>query len=123
MPIRSFKNPGLDWGDAETPYRLWRVFSRADYGSLSLTVGEKMQSSVYVYFDQITRLFSDFSSQITILGVLFGFFGCYVGLKRKYKFAKTMMFIWLLIGPAFFLLANLPFTAETNGVLERFYVF
>ena len=45
LPVRSLKNPQLDWGNPENLHNFWRVFTRADYGSLSLTVGEKLKTS------------------------------------------------------------------------------
>ena len=36
VPIRSFQNPAIDWGNPETLRNLWRLITRSDYGGLRL---------------------------------------------------------------------------------------
>lgn len=122
LPIRSFKNPGLDWGNPETLHNIWRVISRADYGSLSLTVGEKMARNIPITFHQVTRFLTSFNFQFTIAGILLGIAGCYAGFKNKSTYLKSMLALWLLAGPGFIILSNLPFNAESEGILDRFYI-
>ncbi|MBN1622571.1 MAG: DUF2723 domain-containing protein [Endomicrobiales bacterium] len=122
LPIRSYKNPALDWSNPETVRNIWRVISRADYGSLSLTVGEKMGFSISIIIKQITRLFNILMHQYTAVGVFLGIAGWFIGIKEKYKLSRSIFLLWLLAGPGFILLANMPFDSQTEGILERFFI-
>ena len=122
LPIRSFANPALDWGNPETPYRFWRVLSRADYGTMALTTGEKMAHSLPVIYSQIVRFLTIFNQQFTLIGLLVGCLGWYLAIKNRYAYARELLAGWLLAGPGFIIFANLPFNAESEGILERFYV-
>ena len=128
LPIRTMKNPGLDWGNPENIHNLWRVISRADYGSLSLTTGPKIERSFGTSIEQIVRFVSILQHQYTLPGILLGIGGWYVGIKNRNSLnsfrslASVTLFSWCLAGPGFLLLANLPFNAETEGILERFYI-
>jgi tetratricopeptide (TPR) repeat protein len=122
LPVRSLKNPQLDWGNPENLHNLWRVFTRADYGSLSLTVGEKLETSYVTVVKQFWRIISGVSSQFSLLGVFVGCIGLYYGFKNHRKFTTFVFIAWLLAGPGFILLANLPFNSEIEGITGRFYV-
>ena len=122
LPIRSFSNPALDWGNPETPYRFWRVLSRADYGTMALTTGEKMARSLPIVYRQTVRFFTIFNHQFTIIGFLAGCTGWYIAIRKRYAYAKELLAGWILAGPGFIIFANLPFNAESEGILERFYV-
>lgn len=123
LPIRSLKNPGLDWGNPENLQNLWHVISRQDYGSFALTASQKLQYSLTMSFQQIARFVSASRVQWTIAGFLIGIIGWYFGLRKKYPYALILFILWLFTGPGFVLLANLSFNSEADGILERFYIF
>jgi tetratricopeptide (TPR) repeat protein len=122
LPVRAFKTPALDWGNPVTLHNLWRDVSRADYGSLALTTGEKIERNFAVSGQQLVRYFSALAHQFTFVGLAAGLAGWYFGMKRKGKVAVALFVTWGIIGPGFMLLANMPFNPETTGILERFYV-
>jgi len=122
LPARASKKPQLNWGDPETIPKIVRVVSRADYGSLSLTVGEKIERNAANTCRQLERFAVSVSAQFTLVGLLLGLLGIYYGLKNRYSNFKNIFFVWLLAGPGFMLLANMPFDPQTEGILERFYI-
>ncbi|OIO76495.1 MAG: hypothetical protein AUJ85_00185 [Elusimicrobia bacterium CG1_02_37_114] len=122
LHIRSFKNPGLDWGNPETLHNLWRVISRKDYGTFALTVGEKLARSVPVTIKQIGRFLTTFNHQISVVSIIIGIFGWVVLFKERIQLAIMYFLVFVMSGIGFILLANIPFTAEVVGILERFYI-
>ena len=122
LPVRANKAPALNWGNPVTVQKFWRVFTRADYGTLSLTVGEKMARSASSTIQQLGRFIKGSSNQYGIIGFLTGLLGIYYGMKKHRHLSIMLLTTWLLAGPGFFLLSNLPFTAESEGILERFFI-
>jgi hypothetical protein len=122
LPIRSFKNPALDWGNPETLHNLWRVISRADYGTTALTTGEKIARTALSQLQQLGRLGGALSVQFTAVGLVAGIAGWYLAVRKKSGTYGMLLATWFLIGPGFLLLANMPFDAQTAGILERFYI-
>jgi tetratricopeptide (TPR) repeat protein len=122
LPVRSFKNPGLDWGNPESIKNILRVIRRADYGSFSLTVGEKMQRTLPVTVKQLVRFSTLFKNEILAAGILAGIYGWYAGLKNRARLSFSLLATWLIAGPGFILLANMPFDSQTKGILVRFFI-
>ncbi len=120
--LRAQAHPPLNWGDPENLHNLWRVISRADYGSLSLTVGEKIPFTFPFMLRQLHRYLDFFLQQFTVFGAILGAAGWWWALRKGLPSAKELFMTWLLIGPGFLLFANLPFNGESNGILERFYI-
>lgn len=122
LPIRSAKEPALNWGSPVTVEKFVRVITRADYGSLSLTIGQKLERNASNTLKQVKRFITAVNHQYTIIGFLLGLAGIYYGIKNRYSNFKNIAFVWALAGPGFILLANMPFNPETEGILERFYI-
>lgn len=122
LMIRAYHTPGLNWGNPQTFHALWRVISRADYGSLNLTVGEKLGHDIPMAFAQMKRFAFALTNQFTIAGIIAGLAGIIYAWRRKNMPALGRAAVWLLAGPGFLLLANMPFTAEAGGIMERFYI-
>ncbi len=99
------------------------MISRADYGTLSLTVGEKIQRNFGTLSAQASRFFTALGRQYTLIGLITGTAGLYFISRKRPLFLTLAALTFVLSGPAFLLLANMPFNAEAEGVLERFYVF
>ncbi len=120
LPIRSINNPPLDWGNPETFKAFWRVLSRADYGSLRLMLetGEKKLSFLAI----LSRFFFGLKENYTLLGLILSFLGLFF---LAYKERDKFVFLFLLFffsGPFFIVFSNLPDSAESWGVIERFYI-
>lgn len=122
LMLRAYHTPGLNWGNPQTFHGLWRVISRADYGSLNLTVGEKLAHDVPMAIAQMKRFVFALTSQFTIAGIIAGLAGMLYAWRGKNMPALGRAAVWLLAGPGFLLLANMPFTAEAVGIMERFYI-
>ena len=122
LPARAVKKPALNWGNPSTLNNIVRDISRADYGSLSLTIGEKIPLNAANSFRQMKRFAGSVAAQFTVFGLALGIIGLYYGVKNGYSNFRNIVFVWLLAGPCFLLTANMPFNAETRGILERFYI-
>lgn len=122
LPVRSFKDPSLDWGNAETLNNIWRVISRADYGSLSLTTGAKLERTASTMLAQLARFLKAFAAQFSFAGMLLGAVGIWHGFRKRSEFLISTAALWFLAGPVFLLVANMRFDAEAEGILERFYI-
>jgi hypothetical protein len=120
--VRAGQNPSLNGGNPETLERLWRVFTRADYGSLTLAIGETPARTPGFTWMNIERFSRGFVSQLTWAGVVGGGVGLFWAWKKRLTPAIALAVAWLFIGPGFFLLGNLPFNAQSEGLLERFYI-
>lgn len=117
--IRSQKSPVLNWTGAQNFSKLWRIITRADYGSFALTVGEKLPYNFYYLSRQFFRFLKILKRQVGYLSLFLGIAGVVLNWK---SFGKKVTAIIFLTGPLFFFLANLPFNPEAEGVLERFLV-
>lgn len=114
LPIRSFADPPLDWGDPTNWERFWRVMLRRDYGSFSLTVEGAAAAPRWRQFWRWGVEFVSHAGLAAIPAVL----GLFVFSRARVFLAGAL----LLAGPFFFWLGNPPFDAQTSGALERFYL-
>lgn len=122
LPIRARQNPPINWGEPKTLDKTWRVIRRADYGSLTLALGEQPKRSL-VNTGKQTFLFADqMAMEVPWWFLLLGFGGLIIGIFRREFFYAQLMFLFLLAGPFFYLLGNLPFTAQSAGIMGRFMV-
>ncbi|OGS21403.1 MAG: hypothetical protein A2252_05475 [Elusimicrobia bacterium RIFOXYA2_FULL_39_19] len=122
LPIRTLKNPSFDWGNPENINNFLRVISRKDYGSFSLTVGEKQGLDFITALKQVKRYALTLSGQLGILTVFAGFAGWLMFIKKEKYYGFANLIVFLGAGIGFILLANLPFDALSEGIFERFYV-
>ncbi len=122
LPIRSLKDPGFDVGNPDNPSRMLRVIRRADYGTLKLTVGEKQSYNVSVIARQFMRIFEGIAHQFTFFGVLLIIAGIYRLFKKNLRIAAFLALLYIFSIPFFIFLGNMPFNAEAEGILDRFYV-
>ncbi len=122
LPVRAAKTPQLNWGNPVNVTNFIRDVTRADYGSLSLTVGEKLPRTLSNSLRQMERFAGAIREQFTVFGLVLGVLGLYYGVKKKYSNFRIIVFVWFLAGPFFLLLANMQFDAQTEGILERFYI-
>lgn len=122
LPIRSFKNPPLDWSNPETFENFWRVITRADYGSLALTLGEKLPRNFQTMTQQILRYCSALSNAVSLPGFLIGIAGWLLWFKRVNLQVFAFFVLFIVSGLGFLVLGNLPFDSQSSGILPRFYL-
>jgi len=108
LPLRSYHNPVIDWGHPTTLERFWRLVTRADYGGLKLHPEEShFNFTVSVIVQQIILYIK---STITYLGLP----GALLGLLGIVFLPIGLVVSWLISGPLFVLLSNLPVKNPTT---------
>lgn len=121
LPVRSFRQPFLDWEDPETFGRFWGVVSRARYGSFQLAQGAPEPRSLDRLIEQIV-----FYSKIHVQGAglwmsLLSLWGGLILLQKPWR--KAGIFLWLVFlasGPGFFFVANATPGRHVTAIMERF---
>lgn len=122
LPVRSQKEPPLNWGSPTTASKLARTITRKDYGSFSLALGETPPRTIKNAAIQIKRFGWQLMREAPWPLFAIGLGGLLLGLRAKEPFYIALFFLFLLSGPGFFLLANLPFTAQSEGIMGRFFI-
>jgi len=120
LPLRAMQQPLMNWDNPQTLDRFWRLITRADYGSLTLALGETPARTMANTLLQLKRFVGGLSSEVTWVGILAGVVGLASACVRDRK-AWAWGLAFVLVGPFFFVLGNLPFDAQSNGLLGRFY--
>lgn len=121
LPLRARLKPPLDWDQPTTAARVWHVFTRKDYGSLSLTTDGSGRRGLPAVLSQAERFVGETWRQLGLwsLAALAGLFLWPAGWRLGWPFSA----VWTAaFGPGFFMLGNPPFDAMTSGALERFYL-
>ncbi len=121
LPLRAVHEPMMNWGNPQTLERFWHVITRADYGSLTLALGETPARTAVNTLFQLKRFVLGLVSEVTWAGILAGMVGVVWACRRERK-AWAWVLAFIFVGPFFFVLGNLPFDAQSNGLLGRFYV-
>lgn len=125
-PIRSFRNPLLDWGDPENLRNLWRLITRSDYGGLKLHPEQSHFSwTGGLLMDQLKLFAGSLLSELRWPGVALLAAGIGFYFYRKMKLPKPETWVFgipfLIGGPLFFILSNLPISEETTlPILEPY---
>jgi tetratricopeptide (TPR) repeat protein len=120
--IRAQDAPVFNAGDPSTLERFWRVLIRADYGSLTLALGDTPPRDLPSTFRQLGRFVLGMVEQVTWIGIAAGVLGCVAAFRARAASLLAVAGGFLLIGPFFFVLGNLPFNGQSLGLLERFYI-
>lgn len=120
--FRAAQNPFLNVGQGDSLERLWKIVSRANYGSFTLALGDTPDRTVMNTLRQLWRFVNALNLEITWLGVCAGLLGSWRWWEKDCRMFWALLIGFLTIGPAFFLLANLPFDAQSAGVLGRFMI-
>jgi tetratricopeptide (TPR) repeat protein len=122
LPLRSRAAPPLDWGNPETASGLYRTVTRQDYGTLSLSLGERLPRTAANGFRQGARFLANYRRQATAGGLLLAFAGWWVLWRRAGARALGWPALCFFSGPFFLWLGNPSFDAQSEGILERFYI-
>lgn len=122
LPLRSEKNPGLDWGNTETLTNLYRVITRKDYGTFQLMVEKPLPRDVKNTFKQIVRFTKSTLEDIPLPIFLLGCTGLIILYIKNRRTSVLFLSSIFFSGLGFFILSNIPFEPLHNGILERFYI-
>lgn len=122
IPLRAAKSPPLNWGQATTVSRVIRILSRKDYGSFTLALGETPARNVVNTQTQLVRFTRQLNHELPWPLVLLALGGLALALRRRETWAEAALGGFLLTGPIFFLLSNMPFTGQSVGVMGRFFI-
>jgi hypothetical protein len=124
LPIRAAQHPLLNWGDPSHWRNFWRVVTRADYGGLKLHPEESVLSwTPHSLMAQMKYFLTTFNREWGWVAVLVGVLGLYGILKdsKNRRWGAALFIAWLLAGPGFFVLSNLPLTeATTPAILQPY---
>jgi tetratricopeptide (TPR) repeat protein len=123
LPIRAADTPPLNWGKPDTVKRLTRTLLRKDYGSLTLSLGDTPARNLPNTIHQLQRFGRQLNHEIPWPLAVVGFLGLLIGIKNKKRWCEGVLAAFLLSGPCFYLLANLPFSGQSDGIMGRFYIF
>ena len=122
LPLRSAKNPVLNWGQPTSWQRFTHVLSRKDYGSFSLTVEGSSPQRLASCYSQTARFFRNIRKNTGIPLLLFSALGWALWWKKDRRLC-AFAFLWSAVsGPGFLCLGNPPFNSELEGTLVRFYL-
>jgi len=120
--IRAAKHPLLNVGAGDSFGRLLRIMTRADYGSLTLALGEAPERSWNAFLSHMMRFSLGLRAELGWFGLAVLAFGFAVWLFHNRSVAGFLIAGFAVTGPFFFWLGNLPFDAQSSGLLVRFYV-
>lgn len=122
LMFRARREPPLNWGKPDNAARLWRTVSRKDYGSFSLALGEAPSRTLSNAGRQFGRFASSYADGFTVAGTVIVGLGFFLLWRDKPLRAGGFLTAWVLSGPFFAWLGNLPFDGQSSGILERFYI-
>ena len=121
-PLRSMREPLLDWGDPENLRSFWRLLTRADYGGLKLHPEESVLSwSAAGIWTQVKFFLVSEKTELGWLAAGAALIGLSLDLKKPRTLSFFLGTTILISGPAFFILSNLPVHEETSRpILEPY---
>jgi tetratricopeptide (TPR) repeat protein len=122
LMLRSAQGPYLDWGNPDNWAGLLHTILRKDYGTASLALGDKQPLTAAVLLAQAGRFLSSFLWEVSWVGAIAVIGGWLLIRKEKTAFAVSGLLVWLFSGPLFMFLGNLPFDAQSTGILKRFLI-
>jgi len=116
LPIRASKNPAFNWGNPVNLENFIRVVSRKDYGSFSLTVGEKKKLDLPTFAKQIKRYAVNSSRQVTAAVFLLGLAGWLLFIKKEKYFGTANLIMYLGAGIGF--IPAIPFFLSAGYAVD-----
>jgi tetratricopeptide (TPR) repeat protein len=118
--VRAQSNPLQNWGNPTTLNDLWRLITRSNYGGLKLhPVESQFLWTVAGVFAQLKNFVQSLFLQWGVPGAVVGAVGAVVASRRDVR----LLVCWLIAGPLFFVLSNLPLEANTTApILEPYWV-
>lgn len=124
--VRAQHDPLQNWGNPSTFTELWRMITRSNYGGLKLhPVESEFVWTLSGLGQQIIFFLKSFAAQGYGIGFILGILGIYSFVKERKnsKLLWGLIASWMLAGPLFFVLSNLPLSSRTTGpILEPYLV-
>ncbi|MFN3967123.1 MAG: DUF2723 domain-containing protein, partial [Endomicrobiia bacterium] len=113
LPIRSYTEPVLNWGNPKNLRSFLRLVTRADYGGLKLHPEQsKFVWSFNSILQQLKLFITATIEQFTFIGVIVGITGIYFSYRKKTLYLLLPGYIFT--GIMFFILSNLPVEEKTT---------
>jgi hypothetical protein len=125
LPIRASQHPPVNWGDPSHWRNFWRVVTRADYGGFKLHPEQSSFSwTAASAAAQVKYFVMTSAHEWGWAGLLLGSLGVFVGTARAAlrRGSIGLLVSWILSGPAFFLLSNLPLAEPTTPAILQPYL-
>ncbi len=122
LPIRSAKEPPLNWGQPTTVAKFTRTVTRKDYGSLKLALGDAPERNMPNTVKHMRKFFEHLAQEVPLPALVLGFWAFATGLAKRDRNLIFLFVAFLLAGPFFFWLGNLPFNAQSDGIVGRFLI-
>lgn len=118
LPLRAHTDPWLNWGDPDSPARLWRVLTRGDYGGVRLHPERPMGlGTPALWVPGLAFSARVFAGQLGLVGSALALWGAWSA--RRGPLGRVLVPGFLLGGPLFVVWANLePGRPETMPILE-----
>lgn len=122
LTIRSSQNPWLDWGNPETFMATVASATRKSYSgtldllSLSYRRGENFLINMNLYIRHVISTYGWAG------GILMGV-GLVSQLRRRLKAPMLLFLLFLVMGPFFLFLANMPPNPHAMAIVEASYLF
>lgn len=120
LPIRSLSQPFINWSDPSKLDNFINVITRKSYGSTldlistNYKLGELFIPNIKEYFYHILKNFNLF-----LILVLSGFYFLYKNERKKFYILTS---IFILTGPFFLFLANMPPNPHALSIVEPYYL-
>lgn len=112
LPLRSFKNPFMDWGDPQNLHNFIDVFTRKSYLPQEMERGLEMLVKQLKTFNPI--------HEFTFIGFLFGLFGIRGLWKADKVLAAMLLVTFILTSYGLILLAGS--STKDVDILKKFYL-
>lgn len=112
LPLRSFKDPFMDWGDPQNLRNLIDVFTRKSYLPQEMERGWEVLVKQLETFNPI--------QEFTFIGFLFGLFGIW-GLWKRGKEVAAMLLITLLLS-SYGLIFLAGSSTKDVDIMKKFYL-
>jgi len=119
LPWRAAQDPPLNWGDPDTPQRLWWTVTRQGYGGLKLSQVSGTHPAAGYHLEAWGRSLALW--QFPFAGVAVGLAGASVGALRRRPEVILTGGLWLLAGPVWALVGAQPQGEGFLDMMERFY--
>lgn len=122
LTVRSAQNPWIDWGNPETLMATFASATRKSYSgtldllSLSYRKGENFGINLSLFLTHIKNTWGWIGCSL----LLYGF---YRSLKHNRSESLLVFTIWLVLGPVFLFLANMPPNPHSLAIVEASYLF
>ena len=121
LPLRALQQPLMNWNDPSTVERFLRSILRRGYGggldllSTQYATGENFNSEMMLYLFHLWR-------DYLFIGIPLAFLGIVKGVRRQSAWCALAITGWIITGPLFIFLGNLPPNAHAVAIIQAAYL-